>query len=255
MHRGAPVPHAILEIDERRSLATNEAGVVDVVSTTALRVRGAHERLRSAWLDVPADAAGTTIDLLLTDERIAVAIEFDGDFRVRNTEVRWRNDRSEHGRQHLARDDRSGPFQVFLEPGRYVLTAGPGGGERNGVFLLPVECEIEVATTPVDLRLPATFGGTFTLTATDSSGLHLGGTCRVYDVEGKDRSDAFAVREDGEERQGMAGELLPGGTNHFTGILPPGTYDLDVEFPHHGAVPQRVTIRPREVAEVRLRLP
>ncbi len=255
LHRGAAQSHAIVELDGRGSLATNEAGVVDVVTTTALRVRGARERLRSAWLDVPADAAGTTIDLQLTDERVAVAIDFDGDVRVRNTEIHWRNDRGEQGRQHLARDDRSGPFQLFLEPGRYVLTAGPGGGERNGVFLLPVEREIEVATTPVELRLPATFGGTFTLMATDSSGLHLGGTCRVYDVDGTDRSGAFEVHADGEKRQGKPGELLPGGTNHFTGMLPPGTYDLAVEFLHHGAVPQRVTIRPREVAEVRIRLP
>jgi hypothetical protein len=254
-HAGDAVASAIVEITTFGSLATNATGTLDVVSEQPLRVRATRERLRSAWVDVPADAGGTTIDLVLTDERVPVTIEFDGELRVRNTTIDWRRDDGERGSQHLARDDNSGPFRVFLEPARYRLDVGPGGGERNGVFLLPITRDVDLGTGPVALRLPATFGGMFTVTATDSSGVHVAGTCRVHDSSGADCSAPFRVRDDGHERRGKVGELLPGGTNDCTRVLAPGDYELDFEFVHHGTQRQRLTIRPREVSDVRLRLP
>ncbi|MBL8755719.1 MAG: hypothetical protein JNK15_20655 [Planctomycetes bacterium] len=254
-YAAAAIAGATLEIANGPTLTADGDGTVAVVTSTDRRVRATHEALRSAWIDVPASAAGTTVVLELLQARVPLRLEFDGDFRVRNTIVQWRRDDGEHGAEHLMRDDRTGPFELFLEPGRYHVTAGPGGGERNGVFLLPIERDVDLTGEAATLRLPAVFGGTFTVTATDSSGLHLGGVCRVRDATGGDLSAAFEVADDGRHRRGKPGELLPDGVNHFTAILPPGDYLLELEFERHGAVPQRVTIKPREVAEVRVRLP
>jgi hypothetical protein len=38
-------------------------------------------------------------------------------------------------------------------------------------------------------------------------------------------------------------------------VLPPGDYELQLDFPEHGAQRTRITIKPREVTEVRIRLP
>jgi hypothetical protein len=254
-HAGRPVAGAQIDIANGQTIATAADGTAAVVTSIDMRVRATRDALRSAWIDVPATAAGSTIELELLQERVPLQLEFDGDFRVRNTVVQWRRDDGEQGTEHLLRDDRSGPFELFLEPGRYHLTAGPGGGERNGVFLLPVERDVDLGGAPVALRLPATFGGTFTVTATDSSGLHVGGICRVRDATGADLSDRFELLDDGQRRQGKPAELLPGAVNHFRRILPPGDYVLELEFERHGARPQRVSIKPREVAEVRIRLP
>ncbi|MFY9345363.1 MAG: hypothetical protein WAT39_22925 [Planctomycetota bacterium] len=250
---GARLVPATFHLSTGGTVTATLSGGVEVITNQALRVRASKDRLRSPWVDVPVSAAGTTIDIDLTNELVPLSIEFDGEFRVRNTIVTWRRDDGVSSGQHLGRDDRSGPFQLFLEPGRYHITAGAGGGERNGVFLLPVERDVDLNAGPAELRLPALFGGTFTVTATDSSGVHVGGTCRVYDGGGGDVSAGFSVN--GTGRHSRPGELLRDGTNHFTGVLPPGVYELVFEFVHHGTQQQRVTIRPREVSDVRLRLP
>jgi hypothetical protein len=246
-----PVAQATLEIaGEPASGAITECRFV---LATTLRVRASRERLRSRWRDIgPADA-GTTIDLPLQAALTEVSIEFDGDFRVRNTVVHWRRDDGVEGREHLMRDDRPGAFQVFLEPGLYHVSAGPGGGERNGVFLLPSERDVEVGAETVSLRLPALFGGTFTVMATDSGGLYVAGTCQLHDRAGADHTASFRLENGGNN--GRNGELLGGGTNTFTRVLPPGDYELMCDFGAHGAHREIVTIKPRETTDVRIRLP
>lgn len=247
----APVPHAQLAIAGVRTLTAGATGTVDVVCLQAIRVRADRERWRSRWIDLGPAAAGTTVTLPLEVEVGEVSLEFEGEFPVRNTLVHWRCDDGREGHQHLLRDDRGGPFRLFFQPGHYHLVAGPGGGERNGLFLLPAEREIDVAvTTPVSLRLPARLGGMLTIDATDPNGLHAPGTCRVFDAAGVDCSDRFAVAE----REGAIGELLPGGGNRLARILPPGPYHLTMDFGALGAHERQVAIRPREVTEVRLRL-
>lgn len=252
---GRAVPHARLQIADWEIVGSDASGVFELVTTRALQVRASHRQLRSPWLDVPASAAGTTVDLAMTAARTEVSVEFDGDFRVRNTVITWRRDDGQDGREHLLRDDRGGPFQLFLDPGRYTLTAGPGGGERNGVFLLPQSRDVEVGLDPIALRLPAVFGGSFTVMATDGAGTWLGGDSRLFDPHGADLSAPFRVRDATDGRAGRPGELLADGVNVFTGILPPGEYELVGDFGSHGAQRQRFTIKPREVTEVRLRLP
>jgi len=224
------------------------------VTAQPLRVQARHERLQSPWTPIEPRAAGTTIELDLAAALGEVAIEFEGDFRVRNTVITWRSEDGREGREHLLRDDRSGPFRLFLPAGRYHLTAGPGGGERNGVYLLPCERDVEVGAAPRQITFPAMFGGSFTVHATDSSGLYVGGTCRVVDASGKDVTDRFSVRTENGTDKGAWGELLPGGPNDFTAILPAGDYLLTFDFRDHGVREHRVSIKQRNVAEVRVRL-
>ncbi|HEX6813805.1 MAG TPA: hypothetical protein VF384_19445 [Planctomycetota bacterium] len=249
---GAAAPHAELDF-ERTTARAGDDGELAVVTTRPVRVRATREGLQSPWITLLPESAGTAIDLELRAALTEVAIEFEGEFRVRNTTIAWRSDDGREGREHLVRDDNSGPFRLFLPPGRYHLSAGPGGGERNGIFLLPVERDVEVGQAPRQLTLPALFGGRFTVHATDSSGLYIGGTCRVVDASGKDVTDRFTVQAEGGDI-GAPGELLPGSPNDFTAILPAGEYLLTFDFRDHGAREHRLVIRPREVAEVRVRL-
>lgn len=250
----AAIPQARIEIEGFEVVVADGDGIAAVVAPRALRVRAASARLRSPWLDVPTSAAGTTVDVVMTNERLPLAIEFEGDFRVRNTVVTWRRDDGLQGREHLLRDDRGGAFEVFLEPGRYHVTAGPGGGERNGVFLLPVERDVDV-DGPTTLTLPALFGGGFTVMATDSSGVWVGGHCQLHDRSGADHTDHFEVDSGPQKRTGGLGELLADGVNRFTRILPPGDYELMCDFGPHGAHREIVKVLPREFTEVRIRLP
>jgi hypothetical protein len=45
------------------------------------------------------------------------------------------------------------------------------------------------------------------------------------------------------------------GTSVCTKVLPPGEYELLCDFGEYGAVRERFRITPREVTEVRVRLP
>jgi hypothetical protein len=253
--RGTPVPSARLQTEGWMPLKANPEGHLDAVLLKALRVRGVHEAARSAWRSVPVTAAGTTIDLEVTRELTPVAIEFDGDSRVRNTSIHWRRSDGVEGREHLMRDDRPGAFELFLEPGRYHLTAGPGGGERNGTFLLPVERDVDVGAVRIELRLPAAFGGLFTLSATNSSGLHVAGRCEVFGADGRECNASFLMRGTSDNLIGLPGDVIQGGVNECTNVLPPGDYELRLDFPEHGAQRTRMTIKSREVTEVRVRLP
>lgn len=250
-----PIADARIELGNGRTLRSNRRGELALVAPVPCFVRASHERLRSPWRELGPGDAGTTVDLELVTARTSVSLEFDGDFRVRNTVVTWRRDDGVEGREHLLRDDRGGPFELFLEPGRYHLVAGPGGGERNGVFLLPDERDVEVGGDGLVLRLRATFGGTFTVMATDSSGAWVGGTSQLFDSTGADVTDRFRVQDGGRAREGRSGELLADGVNAFQHVLPPGDYELLCDFRDHGAQRQRFTIKPREVTEVRIRVP
>lgn len=252
---GKPVAKARIDVDSGETMATDARGQAQVIVVgKTVAVRASHRRLLSPRFELLAEHAGTTVTLELAEALCPVSIEFEGGFRVRNTVVEWRSTDGRVGREHLMRDDRGGPFQVFLEPGQYHLRAGPGGGERNGVFLLTVERDVAVTGEPVKLVLPAVFGGGFVVHATDSNGLHVAGTCQVVDGTGEDLTDFFRVSEDGQHNQGRPGEVLPGAPNTFARILPPGDYELLFDFEGHGARRHRLTIRPREMTDVRVRL-
>ena len=252
---GKPIAKARIDFDSGETLSTDARGQTQVIVLgKPVTTHASHQRLLSPRIALGTEHAGTTVTLELAEALCPVSIEFEGAFRVRNTVVEWRSTDGRVGREHLMRDDRGGPFQVFLEPGQYHLRAGPGGGERNGVFLLPVERDVAVTGEPVKLVLPAVFGGGFVVHATDSNGLHVAGTCQVVDGTGQDLTDFFHVREDGQQNQGRPGEVLPGAPNTFARILPPGDYELLFDFEGHGARRHRLTIRPREMTDVRVRL-
>lgn len=247
---GRAVPQARVEFDGHGANDTDMDGGLDVVAMTPLRVRASSGPLQSQWLDVAPAAAGSTVTIELRPVRIPTSIEFDGEFRVRNCVVEWRSADGRTGREHLLRDDRGGPFELFLLPGQYRLRIGPGGGEANGVFLLPSERDVEVTGDPVRIVVPATFGGSFAVIATDSSGRCPGARCEVHDSSGADVTDCFTL----DGTRGARGELMPGGANTFARILPPGDYEVLFDFGQLGARRTVVAVRPREVTDVRVRL-
>lgn len=268
-HAGLRVPVATIEteVEWPRSatgwlrlpiLALDENGELRAVSVhPALRVRAVAGVQQSAWTEI-ATAPARTVDLALEDAAAAgeLLVEFTGEHTVRNASFGWTRDDGTTGRKLVVRDDASGPFRLRLAPGRYHLRITAAGGERSGEFLLPSERDVEVTAVPQALTLPAAFGGRFTVFATDSRGLYVGGSCRVLDADGVDRSAQFIVRDGGQgTRVGAPGDLLGGGPNEFGKVLPPGDYLLDFVFAGHGAMQQRVTIQPCEVTDVRIRLP
>jgi hypothetical protein len=252
---GPAAKPAVVEIDGGGRHGVDRSGELLVVPTLPVRVRAVREQHRSPWRSIGPGDAGATIALPLATDLTEVAFDFDGDFPVRNTTVQWQRDDGATGSEHLLRDDRNGPFRIFLEPGRYRLQAGPGGGERNGAFLLPVERDLEVGAERVEVRLPAAFGGSFTVMATNRAGLWVGGRCQLLAASGEPVPVRFRVQERGDQTIGGDGELLPEGTNACTSVLPAGDYELLCDVGEQGAVRQPFRIRPREVTEVRLRLP
>ena len=252
---GGPRAGATIEMEEPwPAKSAGPDGVVSLLSMLpSLRMRGVDGRLRSEWATIVPESAGTTLALELTELVTEVSIDFEGEFPVRNAMFRWRRDSGGKGQRHLQRGDGSGPFQLFLEPGRYSLRADPAPGERNGTYLLPIAHDFDVAQDPVKLVLQAQFGGRFVVHATDRNGLYVPGTCRVVDAAGADRTDRFVVRDDA--RVGKPGELMAGGPNEFARILPPGEYLLEFDFGEHGAPRQRVRLKARGVTDVRIRLP
>lgn len=267
LRNGAAVPNAAIEIvqlatqlvvdgSQLPSVTSDAEGALRIVTTLPhLRLRASAGDARSAWRSIDT-VRERSVELELGTQLGELAIDFQGEFPVRNTFCRWTRDDGATGSQHLLRDDRSGPFRMFLEPGRYQVRFGPAGGERSGLFLLPVERDVEIGSIPVSMTVPGLFGGRFTVFATDSRGAYVAGTCRVLDGSGTDRTAQFVCRDgDQDHRVGAAGELLSGGPNEFGANLPPGDYLLEFGFPEHGAQQQRITITAREVLDVRLRLP
>lgn len=252
---GRVVPLAVVDVESHGLLRTDAAGVATVVAARGLRVRASHERMRSPWLDVPVNAAGTTVDVTMVEALVALSIEFEGEIRVRNTKVSWRSVDGRDGAQLLWRDDRPGPFQLFLEPGRYRVDVGPGGGERNGVFLLPTGVDVDLVDGPRGVVVPAQFGGSFSVVATDRSGVAVAGTCRILDASGREVPVVFEVRSNSGARVGRPGELLAGGVNVCRQVLSAGAYELSCDFGPLGVHQERLAIVPREIAEVRVRLP
>lgn len=245
----------VVEVDGGGRHGVDRSGGLLLVPTQPVRVRAVREQHRSPWRSIGPGDSGGTVALPLAAGLIEVALDFDGDFRVRNTIVHWRRDDDATGSEHLLRDDGGGAFRIFLEPGRYRLRAGPGGGERNGAFLLPVERDLEVGAERVELLLPAAFGGSFTVMATNRAGLWVGGRCQLVAASGELVPVRFRVQERGDRTTGGDGELLPEGTNVCTSVLPAGDYELLCDFGEQGALRHQFRIRPREVTEVRLRLP
>jgi len=267
LHDGTPAPSATIEVEadwpasatgrlRLDPLSTEANGEAHFVTTLPnLHVRATAGSRQSAWTDIATTPSGT-VDLELTATLGELAIDFEGDFPVRNAHFDWTRDGGPEGRQHLLRDDSSGPFRLHLAPGRYHLRVTAAGGERNGLFLLPVERDVEVTMAPQNLTFPAQFGGRFTVHATDATGLYVGGSCRVLDASGVGRTERFrTLHQDQSATVGAPGELLAGSPNDYCGLLPAGEYLLEFDFLDHGARQQRVTIKPREVTDVRIRLP
>jgi hypothetical protein len=214
------------------------------------------ERRRSVPRTLGPEDARKQYELALDVALAELRVELIGEMPVRNTWLKWtRPDGTIGGSERLKRGDAAGPFRIELEPGTWVLRAAATDGERNGKFLMPVERTIDVPEAGLTLTLPAVFGGQLHVHATDAAGVHVAGTCRLVDGTGAERSPTFLVWSANRTwgSRGAPGELKPGGPNECDEILAAGEYTALLDFGALGSRRERVTIRARELTELRVR--
>lgn len=257
---GVGVASAVVEVDSAGTAENGESGQavkcaadgqVALVLLRSARIRAHHSGHGSPSIEVDTNRSGTTVVVELADDRGKVLLGFEDDFVAPKIAVTWREANGRSGRMVAWRDRRSGYYSLFLAHGRYHLSASD---DDRGGFLLSEEREIVVGDEPVQLVLPGKLGGTFQVLATDDRGLFVTGTCVVRDANGQETTAAFVTHTDRGSTEGRPGELLPGGSNRLTRVLPPGDYDLKFDFGALGLRSERITIREREVTDVRVQL-
>jgi hypothetical protein len=215
-----------------------------VAPTREIRARATAGRWRSAWRTIgPADA-GKTIDLELVAALTEVAIHLDSEVAVLAAESRWRRPDGREDRDYLSRPASDQPFCTFAEPGRYHVTVearswDDNARKRGDAFLLPLECDVDVAGEQTAVHLAAVFGGRLELAATDADGAPIAARCVIAG------NRACAVQ---------AVELKAARATTWSGALPSGTYNLHFELAGHGKRQRTVTIEPRKLARVCVRL-
>jgi len=227
-------------------LRPDRNGDVDVVVMQPTKVRAAFEGACSEWIHVTPEQAGTESTVELVHPRGLVRIECDT--QLHSAVIEWRGADGRQGRYDQPRTrDRDVPFVWWTEPGRYHLRIC-----ASDDHLIPFECNVDVGSEPAVVRLPAIRGGRFTVFATDASGIPLPGTCRVTDAAGREVRGVF-VRKDRANEPSQPG-VLPAGAATFDPVVPPGDYDLLLDFGAFGMRRERVTVRPYETIEVRVQL-
>lgn len=250
-HAGAPAAGATLGFDHGMQCRADDAGRLRVLAHGPLEVQASAGRGVSAKVRFDVADRGRTIELQMVDVRTRIAIEFEGDVRMRSAAFAWHGENGSSGRQTLVRDDRGGPFELFLEPGRHRLRAGPVLGDSDGMFLQPIERDLAVGTIDLELTLPATFGGQLIVHATDPAGRHVAAHCRVRDAQGRDRTASFVA----DGRVGPPGELHDSGPCTLGAVLEPGDYELELTTAAGAVLRQRIAIEARQTAIVRFSVP
>lgn len=230
-------------------------GTTQVVPNGPGRVRAMGGTHRSAFRALGLADAGSTVDLELLPLRTALVLTLPTEVAIRALVLEWERDDGLSGRERVLPDEGATTVQMPLPPGHYRLVVTAAGISDATRFLLPSEHRVELDEEPVTVALPAVFGGSFRVVASDRSGAFVGGRLLLLDAQGVDRTPGFLPENSPEERARTVGELVAGGPNRADRVLPPGDYELLGEFDGHGPVRQRVQIRPREVGEVYLRLP
>lgn len=242
-------------IEGHRDAWPGTDGTNQVVPNGPGRVRALGSTHRSAFRALSLADAGSTVDLELLPLRTALVLALPAEVAIQALVLAWERDDGVSGRERLLPDDGATTVQLPLPPGRYRLVVTAAGLTEATRFLLPSEHQVELDEEPVTVALPAVFGGSFRVVASDRSGAFVGGRLLLLDAQGVDRTPGFLPENSPEERARNVGELVAGGPNRADRVLPPGDYELLGEFDGHGPVRQRVQIRPREVGEVYLRLP
>lgn len=244
---GQPVAMASFRFDGHEKVLTSaRSGDLDCVVLAPMQATAQDGRGISAPRRVAPEHGGQRIDLELSARLGALEVEFDGDAPVRNATFAWRDDRGSWREQVLLRDDRSGPFRVHLPPGEQTLRVTAAPGERNGVYLLPIERTVTIGPEPRPLVLPARFGGTFVVHARDANGVPVTGTCRVFDADGRPL-DGEAKADPGDDPYARPGAM------RWQGVLPAGAYDVEVTLPTGATRRTRIRITPRHTTDLRLR--
>lgn len=254
MANGEPMRDASFEVDSWQRPIRTTKGTLAIVPNAAFRVRATKDTLCSSWRDVgPADASAT-IDLPLTANGAGeVKLAFEGGSSLGTIYIAWRSSDGREGGQFVRQVD-SASTSLFLEPGRHRLVFGEHGRLWNQIWFVPFETDVVVGAEPVTVTIPARRGGALFVHATDERGIHVAGTCRVFDTKHDDVTDVFAVDRYAGPVVGAPGELLVDGPNRLTRILPPGEYELLLDFPGRGQRRERATLREREITRVHVRL-
>lgn len=242
-------------IEGHRDAWPGTDGTNQVVPNGPGRVRAMGSKHRSAFRALGLADAGSTVDLELLPLRTALVLTLPAEVAIQALVLEWERDDGISGRERLLPDDGATTVQLPLPPGRYRLVVTAAGLTEATRFLLPSEHQVELDEEPVTVTMPAVFGGSFRVIASDRSGAFVGGRLLLLDAQGVDRTPGFLPENSPEVRAKNVGELVAGGPNRADRVLPPGNYELLGEFDGHGPVRQRVQIRPREVGEVYLRLP
>jgi len=240
-------PHARLLTRQGTPMRFEKDGTRQLLVAQPTAVRADRGGLRSEWQVLPVADDHTTVDLVLTDSLVELAIEIEAEHPVRNASFSWTRSDGQRGREVRRRGDGDGPFHVHLEPGTYQLRIGPAAGERNGNYILPIEQTVTVGSTPGSLTVKATFGGKFACHALDEQGRHLPGTVLARSPNG---TEYRAVMK----RGGKPGELDERDVSTFAGVLPPGPYEVEFDLGPRGVHKRYVQILEREVMPVRVQL-
>lgn len=251
VHQGQLVPYARMLMHGRQPQRAQADGTLRALVATNAMVRAERGALRSPWQSISSSQLQQTIDFDMANELSALHVEFESEFPIRNAAFHWKCDDGRELTERLHRGDNSGPFEMWLEPGKYELQVGPTTGERNGTFLLPITRKLHIrqmsATgSPLRLDLQAKFGGKFVLQVLDENSQYLAGKILVRSARGKDR--ALQMTGDGEPGT-FAAELTTCQDN-----LPPGPYELIINLGAQRVHTRYVTIKAFETSPVALRL-
>jgi len=251
MREGRDAEAAVLELSDGSTMDSGESACF----AEPMRVRARLDELTSEPVDVgPAWPRGKVL-LPLRAGATHVTLHPTGVSNVTTLTVEWRDGAGHRGRASSERGRRD-RVRMSFDPGHVHLTIrGMRRDSESVAYLVPVQRELDVGTTPIDLDVPMTVAGQMIVNATDARGRHVPGRCSMLDAAGVDRTTPFAVfpARSRTMQEGACGALLPGGPNAGGGI-PAGDYKVSFDFVGYGPRRERVTIRAGETTEVKLQL-
>jgi hypothetical protein len=250
VHQAQLVPYASILLHGMPPLRAQTDGTCTVLISGEAMVRAERGALRSPWQSISSSNRQQTIDFVMSNELVALHIEFEADVPVRHVMLDWRCEDGRRRTESLQRADDKAPFEILLEPGNYDLRITAAGDDGDGSYLVPITRKLRLAradaTAAMQLLLPASYGGTFRLQVLDENSRFVGGTCTII---GPDRKSRTAPMTGG----GKPG-VFPAAAVRCEDILSAGPYELEIDLGAAGVHKSYVIIKERQTAEVVLRL-
>lgn len=250
VHQAQLVPYASILLHGMPPLRAQTDGTCTALISGEAMVRAERGALRSPWQSISSSNRQQTIDFVMSNELVALHIEFEAEVPVRHAMLDWRCEDGRQRTESLRRADDTTPFEILLEPGNYDLRITAAGDEGNSSYLLPISRKLSIAradaTSAMQLLLPASYGGTFRLQVLDENSRFVGGTCKIIGADRKSRSAPMTA--------GGKPGVFPAAAVRCEDILPAGPYELEIDLGTAGVHKSYVIIKERQTAEVVLRL-